>query len=385
MSTSDVIIIGGGISGTATAYHLAKEGLRVTLVERGALGSMASGWTLAGVRQSGRLAAELPLAQAAVRRWEGLAEELGADVEYRQEGNLRLALSEAETDTIRQVVSDGTDAGIEMVYLPDNTAVRAVAPALADDIVAASFCPTDGHANPDLTVRAFAAAAVRHGANMRPHTAVERILVEGDRVTGVATADEALSAATVVVTAGIYTPHLLAPLGLDLPLTIKHVPAVQTIPQPPTLGQVLGVAAAGFAGRQQADGRFRLTGGSTDWDEDGGHHTAENVQPQAAQVQHTLEQATRLIPSLRMARVARVWGGLLDTTPDALPVIERSPAVDGLIVAAGFSGHGFCLGPVTGQLLAELATAQPPSQPIEPFRLARFAGDVATAPAQLHG
>jgi sarcosine oxidase subunit beta len=387
LTTSDVIIIGGGISGTAAAYHLAREGVRVTLVERGALGSMASGWTLAGVRQSGRHAAELPLAQAAVRRWEGLAEELEADVEYRQEGNLRLALSTAETATIRQVVADGTAAGIAMTYLPDNAALREVAPALAEDIVAASFCPTDGHANPDLTVRAFAAAAVRFGAAIRPHSHVDRILVDGDRVTGVALEDETLSAETVIVAAGVYTPRLLGPLGLDLPLKITHVPAVQSVPLPPILAQVLGVAAAGFAGRQQADGRFRLTGGSIAWstDENHSHHTAESVLPQAAQVQDTIAQATRLVPALRTARIARVWGGLIDQTPDAIPVIERSPAVDGLVIAAGFSGHGFCLGPATGQVLAELATGQSPSLPIAPFRLARFAGDVTQAAAHLHG
>jgi len=385
MSTTDVIIIGGGISGTAAAYHLAKEGVRVTLVEQGALGSMASGWTLAGVRQSGRVPEELPLAQAAIRRWEGLAEELGADVEYRQEGNLRLALSEDQTETIRQVVADATDAGIEISYLPDNAAVRAVAPALAEDIFAASFCPTDGHANPDLAVRAFAAAAVRYGAHLRPHTTVERIVVEGERVKGVATADEELSAETVIVAAGVYTPRLLAPLGLDLPIRIAHVPAVQTIPLPPTLAPVLGIAAAGFACRQQADGRFRLTGGSSPWGEESGQHTAENVMPRASQVHHTIAWATRLIPSLENARVAQVWGGLLDMAPDAIPTIERSPAVEGLVIAAGFSGHGFCLGPITGQILAELAMGHPSSQPIEPFRLARFAGEVATAPSQLHG
>ncbi len=382
---SDVIIIGGGISGTAAAYHLARDGVRVTLVEREALGSMASGWTLAGVRQSGRHPAELPLAQAAVRRWEALAAELGADVEYRQEGNLRLALTEAETATIRQVVADGDAAGIEMSYLPDNASVRAVAPALAEDIVAASFCPTDGHANPDLAVRAFAAAAVRHGAIIQPHTTVERILVHADRVTGVTTADGDLAAQSVVVAAGVYTPRLLAPLGLDLPLRITHVPAVQTVPMPPTLAQVLGLASAGFAGRQQADGRFRLTGGSQTWATDDSHHTVDNVQPQAIQVVNTIAKATRLVPALNEARVARVWGGLIDQTPDALPVIEHSPAIDGLVIAAGFSGHGFCLGPVTGQILAELATGRTPSLPIEPFQLARFASHVHEEAVQLHG
>src|SRR5205814_1417532 len=103
---ADVIVIGGGISGAAAAYEIARAGARVTLIEKGSLASMASGWTLGGVRQSGRHPAELPLATAAVQRWMTLAEELDADVEYRQDGNLRLARTEAEVPTIRAIVEE---------------------------------------------------------------------------------------------------------------------------------------------------------------------------------------------------------------------------------------------------------------------------------------
>src|SRR2546430_14015989 len=101
---SDVVIIGGGISGTAAAYELARTGASVTLVEKGALASMASGWTFGGVRQSGRHSSELPLAQAAVCRWVTLAEELGADIEYRQEGNLRVARTPEEVRIVTDLV-----------------------------------------------------------------------------------------------------------------------------------------------------------------------------------------------------------------------------------------------------------------------------------------
>jgi sarcosine oxidase subunit beta len=104
VSQTDVVIIGGGISGTAAAYELAGAGIGVTVLEKGSLASMASGWTLAGVRQSGRHQAELPLAMDAVTRWETLSEELGADVEYRQKGNLRLARTPEEVPVIRSVV-----------------------------------------------------------------------------------------------------------------------------------------------------------------------------------------------------------------------------------------------------------------------------------------
>src|SRR5215217_8595585 len=124
-STTEVVIIGGGISGTAAAYELARSGAKVTLLERGELASMASGWTLAGVRQSGRHPAELPLATAAVDRWMSLNAELDADVEYRQDGNLRLARTPDEVPVIEGVVATGRASGLDLSLLSDGAAVRA--------------------------------------------------------------------------------------------------------------------------------------------------------------------------------------------------------------------------------------------------------------------
>src|SRR5262249_10557684 len=140
VARTEVVIVGGGISGTAAAYELARAGAAVTLLEQGELASMASGRTLAGVRQSGRHPAELPLAMAAVRRWPTLHEDLGADVEYRQRGNLRLARTPEEVPVIAGIVEEQRALGLDLAYLPDNAAVRAVAPALSETILAASFC-----------------------------------------------------------------------------------------------------------------------------------------------------------------------------------------------------------------------------------------------------
>lgn len=382
---SQVVIIGGGISGAATAYELARNGVSVTLLERGDLASMASGWTLAGVRQSGRHPAELPLAAAAVARWTGLDEELGAETEYRQQGNLRLALSEADVPTIKRVVETSTAAGVEITYLDSIKEIHAVAPALSDEIYGASFCPTDGHANPIKAVLAFAAAAKRYGATIRTGVEVTGIATAGGKVTGVETTDGPVGADIVIVAAGIYTPQLLAPLGLTLPLRINHVPAVQTVPVPPMLDQVIGIASGKFAGRQQVDGRFRLTIGGSAWG-GGDRHDQYNVQPKLEQVRDTIEFAIRIVPALQELRVAQVWGGLLDLTPDALPVIERSSEVEGLIIGAGFSGHGFCLGPITGQILADLAVFGSTELPIDAFQLSRFAGPAPDAESlTLHG
>ena len=386
-SAFEVVVIGGGISGTAAAYELARHGVRVALLEQGDLASMASGWTLAGVRQSGRHPAELPLAMAAVRRWAGLSDELGADVEYRREGNLRLARTPEQVPEIERVVETGRAQGLDLTFLPDNRSMREIAPALAETVRAASFCPTDGHANPTKTVRAFAEAAIRHGATIRTGVTVTGIVAEGGRIGGVRTGDGRVSADTVVIAAGVHSERLIAPLGLSLPLRISVVAAIQTVPLPPLLAQVLGVAGADLAGRQEADGRLRFTGGGRPWEHDL-TELAEGydiVQPPAGEVAGVVERVSLVLPAFADAPVARVWGGLLDKTPDALPVLERT-AVDGLVLAAGFSGHGFCLGPVTGQIIRELVIDGHASLPIEPFRNDRFvAMDRGEEAATLHG
>ncbi|MEZ4532460.1 MAG: FAD-binding oxidoreductase [Thermomicrobiales bacterium] len=380
-----VIVVGGGISGVAAAYELARNGVSVTLLERDELAGMASGWTLAGVRQSGRNPSELPLAAAAVARWPELAEELEADTEYRQHGNLRLALAESDVPIIRDVVAASAAAGIPIEYLDSIEEIHAIAPALTDRIFGASFCPSDGHANPAKTVLAFAAAAARHGAEIRTGVEVTAISTSAGKVTGVITSAGPIPADIVIVTAGIYTPRLLGPLGLNLPLDVRHVPAVQTVPVAPMLDQVIGVASGMFAGRQQVDGRFRMTLNGAAWS-GGEWHDQYSIQPTMQQVRDTIEFAVSILPAVREMRVAQIWGGLLDLTPDALPVIERSPDIDGLIIAAGFSGHGFCLGPITGQIMADLAVIGSTELPIEPFQLSRFAGQSASPESlTLHG
>lgn len=375
MANGEVIVIGGGITGCATAYELGKRGIHVTLIERESIHAMGSGWTLAGVRQSGRHVAELPIARQAIRRWETLGEELGAEIHYRQNGNLRLALSAEEADTVRQVVAEGNASGVAMEWI-DGDRAREIAPALTESVVAASYCPTDGHADNTRTVQAYAAAAQRQGATIVSNTEVLELITSGDRVTGVITTGDTYSADAVVVAAGIYSPKLLEPLGLPMPIQVVMCPVAETVPtESISLAPVLGVAAGTFAARQTAENRIRFIGASAPWNETG-LHTAANTGMTVQAMDAMTRNALKILPGLAEIRVERVWGGLIDRTPDVLPVFDAVPQHPGLIVGAGLSGHGFGIGPMSGEILANLVTDGKDDRfDLEPFRLSRFAGD----------
>jgi sarcosine oxidase subunit beta len=379
MRSNGIVIIGGGITGAAAADALAREGHGVTLIEKRSLAAMASGRTLGGVRQSGRHPAELPLARAAVALWKDLAESLGADVDYRQGGNLRLARTPAEVEVIRGIVHSQRAQGLDLDFLPDNAAVRAIAPALSPRVLAASYCATDGHADPVKATHAFADSARRHGATLREGADARSIESAKGRVIGVTTSDGFVPAERVVVAAGVDSPALLAPLGFELPLAVQMVSVVQSEPLARTLDQVFGVANADCAGRQEAGGRLRFT--------DGGSTAGPWVdEPPERVVRDLVALVADVLPAAGSAKVARTWTGLIDLTHDALPVIDAPASVAGLVVAAGFSGHGFCLGPVSGLLCADLAIGRPARHDLAAFRLARFQERaVAAARPSMHG
>jgi sarcosine oxidase subunit beta len=381
---TEVAIIGGGISGCAAAYELARSGARVTLFERGEIASMASGWTLAGVRVSGRHPAEIPLAHAAIERWAGLADELQAETEYVRSGNLRLARDEAELAIVRDIVEEQSALGVDVQLLEGNSGIRTLAPLLSHELPGAAYCPTDGHASPSKTVAAYATAAGRAGAQIRTHTTVTNVVHAAGKIQGVELDDGSSIAADVVVnTAGVYADTVCAMVGLDLPLTTYSVTVVGSVPMPRMLDQVLGVGNANFAGRQELNGAMRLTDGGAPWPWPSHPLESGDVQPSSDRVIALLECIRQIMPDLRLMRIARVWGGLLDVTPDEIPVYERT-AIDGFVVAAGFSGHGFCLGPSTGRIIFDLVTHGESSLPIGAFRLDRF-GTAGVGRARLHG
>ena len=387
---ADVVVVGAGISGAASAFELATAGPRVVLIDRYGPAAMASGWTLAGVRQSGRHPAELPLARRAVSIWERLAEQLGGPTHYRRHGNLRLARTPDELASLAAMVEEQCAAGLDLSLL-DPKQVAALAPAVSPAVLGASYCPTDGHADPQATVQAFVDAAVRAGAETRFGEDVLSIDTSGGRVVGVTTSAGRIPAGRVVLAAGVFGNRLLQPLGLSVPLRVRLVTAVRTAPAAQVLDQVIGVANADCAGRQEVTGRFRFTGGSTEWT--GGIEDAAmaagarpRVRPPTRGVADAIRLFGAAVPAVLDTPIDEIWAGLIDQTPDALPVLQQVSDPAGLVVAMGFSGHGFCLGPVTGQIAAAMAQDRPVDLPLAPFALARFdRWNAPSEPMTLHG
>ena len=373
MNSPDVIIVGAGITGCAAAFELSKSNLKIEVIEKYKPASMASGWTLAGVRQSGRHSAEIPLAKYSVQEWPNLVEILGSETGYTQMGNLRLARNDEEVIIIKNLVRNQKKAGLDIKYLSENKDIQEIAPALSKKIIAASFCSTDGHAEPIKTVQAYKSAAERNGVIFSSNEEVLEVNVKSNRVRSVRTSKRSLETQTCILANGIHCNSLLKNLGMRIPLDVPIVTVIQTEKTAEILKPVIGVANANLAMRQELNGCFRITSGAQKWN---GKLEEKDRMPYAAtsleKIHFTIERAIEVMPNLSQCSIKSFWGGLLDLTPDALPVIDQIKEYEGLIVASGFSGHGFGIAPAIGGILADLTMKAPARLPIDPFSLYRF-------------
>ena len=377
----DVIVIGGGIVGAATAYELATRGVAVTLLEAESLAFGATGRNLGYIwAHTRRKGPELDLLMDTRRRLPTLAEELGADFGLRMNGGLIFFTAERQRAVMREFVDQRNADGVEMQLL-DGDDARALVPILPPTVVGATYCPLDAQIDSPRYVRAFATAAERNGATVLQGTAARRIVVDDGRVVGVDTDAGRLAAETVVIAAGGWSPSLAATLGIDLPIGSMRLQIVQTEPMPARLDHLLygPVAVKQYAifrelpsfreedflhpaeqpggpvllesACQGADGRY-LLGIAMDYPGFDWRPDLEGI----ALITRVLPED---LPELRGAHVARTWAGVLPFTSDNLPIVDRVPGIDGLIVAAGHVfGNG--AGPTTGRLVASLVCGGEP-------------------------
>lgn len=368
MKYFDVIIAGGGIMGVATAYRLAREGLEVLVLEKTSVGYEASGRNAGGVRQQFRDSKETALAIHSVRIWEGLAKELDLDVEYRQGGSLRFALSEADATSLRQAVAQDQAAGLSVELLKPNEVDRLV-PINMEAIRCASYCRTDGHANPTKTTQAFAGAARRFGAIIEEATEVTAITRE-DSTFLVEAGNTAYRAVRVMVAAGPWSAPLLHPFGVRLPLTPRRPEMAETEPLSPFLKQFVSLGDLKGYGRQTVSGTVHFGIRSID-------ATLEDSEPTYERVVRALNEWVALFPQMEGATIRRSWCGFTNWTPDHRPIIGPVPDEPGLFLCTGFSGHGFALGPGVASVMADFICGREPEIDVQPLGLQRFFAEEA--------
>jgi sarcosine oxidase subunit beta len=376
MKTAEVVVVGAGIVGASTAYFLAKKGLDVVLIDRrGVLGSGGASQACAGgVRHQGRVPVEMPLALYAIPIWMSLEQELEADLHYRRDGMTIVTDEEGLIPRLEERVANERALGLEirMVYGED---LRHLIPGISPRMLAGSYCPLDGHADPLRAVHALASAAGRRGARLEWRCKAERIVAEKGRIVAVRTADGDIPCGGVVLCAGAWSKALAATAGVALPFEPFTLQMMVTQRRAHVLDQVLGWLGHGISLKQVPSGGFVIGGG---WPGRGDLASGETALMPGSMAK-SARTSVSLYPSLSRLSVIRAWAGIEAFSADEMQVTGPIAGMDGLFVAAGFSGHGFAIGPGVGALVAEaVATGRLPEllAPFNADRLGISAGKV---------
>lgn len=369
---ADVIIVGGGLMGAATAFFLRRRGRSAILLERGLVGQQASGVNFGNVRRQGRFLPQLPLANRAREIWGRLPELIGEDVEFKALGHIRVCFSAEDAAGLEAHARAVRDYGLELEIISRN-ALRERFPYFSPEIVAGSLSPDDGHANPRLAAPAFARAAARAGAVVRENTEVTSIAKAGEDFVVETAGGGRYRAPAVQISSGAWAGAMAESLGETVPFAVHGPLMAVTEPLPYRIEPSVGVFS-----KDRTDGVYlrQVTRGNVVYG--GGWRGQADAAAQRAYADpaNTLRQfpkLNRIVPALARARIIRTWSGIEGYLNDDIPVIGPSAVVPGLFYAFGFCGHGFQLGPGVGDVMAELIATGATSTPIEPFHIRRFA------------
>lgn len=377
----DVIVIGGGLMGSATTFFLARRGVRVTLLERGKVGTGATVASFGNIRRTGRFLPQLPLAHHSLRLWREAETLLGRDVEFRAHGHLRLIFGPKGLADMRSYSEAARPWGLDLEELGPAEVHRRF-PGLGPDAIGASFSPQDGSGNPRLIAPAFAEAAVRNGAQVIENAEVLNITKGAGGFT-VETRQGTFHADQLLNAAGAWGTRISSQFGEDVPLTANGPQMGVTEPLPWRVKPVLGEwSESGHGGylRQAERGNIVFGGVVARKPVD---MTTGYAQYDMSLLAPQLAQMVRLLPALSGVSVIRTWSGCEGYVADDLPVMGPSRTTPGLFHAFGFCGHGFQLGPGVGDVMAELMASGGELVPLEHFGIERFAApahnDVAMA------
>ncbi len=362
-----LVIIGGGVSGLGTAYHLAKSGFTdIVLIERGYFGSGATGRCGGGIRQQFSEEYNIILARESVRMFEKMSEELNQDIGFRQGGYLILAHTEEEAEHLRENVRLQNSLDVPSRYMDPSEALDIVPHLNIEGLSAAAYCPTDGVSQPFLVVKGYVDTLKKMGVELHDHTEVKGIKVENGEIKKVITDKGDIETNMVLNAAGAWSAKIAEMAGVEMPNKPYRHEILATEHMKPWLRPMIISFHTGIYFSQSHDGE--IVGGIGDPDE-----------PSSFRIDSSLEflerfasVAVRYIPVMKKLKVLRQWAGLYDVTPDARPILGPVDELPGLIQANGYSGHGFMIHPMVTKLLAEYIIDGKTSIDIEPLNLRRF-------------
>ena len=423
-AAAEIVVIGGGIIGVSAALYLAKRGIPVALVEKGHVGGEQSSRNWGWCRQQGRDRAELPLIRESLTLWDRMAAETGVDVGFRRSGIVFVTDDEAEVARWERWAADARPHGIAS-DLRRGGALAALLPGMTRNWRAGLHTASDGRAEPALAAPAIAAAARRHGATLHQGCAARGLETQAGRVSAVVTEGGVIRTQAVLCAGGAWSTLFCRRHGIRLPQVSVLASVFRSAPARDAIG--VGLATPGYCMRRGDDGscvvamrsdavlpvtadvlRFawpflpmgrqgwrylRLRIGSDSissllqsnaWPLDASS-PFEAVRvldppPHAPTLDIALGQVRTAHPSLSGIDRALSWAGMIDHTPDAVPVISPVEQLPGLFLATGFSGHGFGIGPGAGKLAADLVTGATPLVDPRAFRFSRMHDGTRLAP-----
>ncbi len=377
--TADAVVVGGGVVGAAAAYNLLKAGVKnVVVCEKDTFAHGSTGRCGAGVREQWGSEGNCLLAQASLDILENLQEELQYDhsLEFKQNGYLMMAHTDKEWEQFQKNVQVQHKLGIKSQLLTPKEATEIVPQLNTEGMRGATFNARDGHANPFHTNRAYLKAAERLGGDVNYFTEVTDIKVKNGKVQSVVTDKGEISTPVVINAAGPWAKQIGEMVGIDLPLYTERHQILVTEPVGFLLGPMLMSFSIGIYCQQTPHGSLVM--GIGDPNEPKGYDIGHSWQ-----FVHEMSRIMcGLLPPLKEVRVVRQWSGLYTISPDAHPILGVVPGIDGYYQAVGFSGHGFMLAPVVGELLTSQILGQKLSIDISNLDLGRFErGDYRVEPS----
>lgn len=414
---AECVVIGGGVIGVMSAWELARRGVKVVLLEKGRIAGEQSGRNWGWIRAQGRDPAELPIVIEAQQMWREMVQEAGVDIGLKQTGVAYLARSEDELARWENWLPYARDCGLETrmlsaaetaAMIPANTTWKG-----------AMWTASDMKAEPWIALPSLARAAVWAGVTMVENCAVRALDIAGGKVCGVITEKGRIKAANVVLAGGAWSSLFLRRHGVSIPQLSVKATVVATTPVNPVFDGAATDDVLAF--RLRADGGFSLAPGGfhefyigpdafrhlrkyipqlkadpmgtryypaapkgfpdawgtpRKWSaEDPSPFEAMRIldpKPNPKKVAELVSTFAAQFPQAGEVSAKAAWAGMIDTMPDVVPIIDHVPALPGLTLATGMSGHGFGIGPGVGRLVAQLVTGETPSHDLTRFRFGRF-------------